>query len=168
MKKIMLSFLIFSLSFTCAASPLSQYQQTLQTWKTHKFDVNQIRFFVYHWFGLHDKHVNIQQSYALLCRKNLYMKFPEITVHNKSDYKKWYDGVGKDIQSNVHHVKQIYITFLPNHQYQVDVLVNWQAINRQGKFINMDAKQQWLLNDTQNSTYPCVQKYVVLTFTSAK
>lgn len=146
-------------------SALILYKTDLASWKTHKFDDNQIRSFVYYWYGLHDKHVAIEKSYELLNESNLEMIFPEITVHNFSDYKKWYDGVGKNILSNQHIVKKIDISMLPNHQYKLNVTVNWQAIDKNHKFINIDANQQWLLVDGQSESHPYIQKYKVLGFT---
>jgi hypothetical protein len=149
-------------------SPEQQYQKTLANWQTHKFDDNQIRSFVYYWFGLHDKHLDINQSYALLSESNLEMKFPEITVHNKTDYKKWYDGVGSNIKSNQHIVKKLDITMLANHQYRLNVVVNWQGIDKDNKFINLDATQQWLLVDGLSESHPYIQQYNVIGFMPVK
>ncbi|MBU1926157.1 MAG: hypothetical protein KKI20_00090, partial [Gammaproteobacteria bacterium] len=117
------------------------------------------------WFGLHDDRADIRQSYALLCPSKLLMIFPEITVRNKADYKKWYDGVGKNIRSNLHRVQKLEITFLPHHQYQLHVVVHWRAISRQNKFINMIADQTWLLRDSNSTEHPCIQEYKIREFT---
>jgi hypothetical protein len=175
MKKLILSgilSIIFNVNCLAVESVtqtqiLSSYKQELKMRQTHKFNNNQIRSFVYYWYGLHDVHAAINKSYQLLCKNNLLMIFPEITVHNKADYKKWYDGVGENIKSNIHMIKQLKITPRPGHQYRVNVLVNWQAIDKNNKFINMYATQQWLLVDGDSDTHPCIQEYKVLDFKPA-
>ncbi|MEI6055168.1 MAG: hypothetical protein WCR55_03835 [Lentisphaerota bacterium] len=142
------------------------YMKDLDAFKDHQFDKNQIKSFVYYWFSLHDVHADINKSYALLDKDNLYMKFPEITVKNLDDYKKWYDGVGTNIKSNLHYVKKLEVTFAGANKYTVNILVNWQAIDKDGKFIDMDATQEWTLVDppSKDITHPLVQKYLVLGF----
>jgi hypothetical protein len=55
-------------------SAFKQYEITLKKEKHHKFNENQIRSFVYYWFGLHDKHASIEKSYELLDKKHLFMQ----------------------------------------------------------------------------------------------
>lgn len=144
------------------------YQASLNAWKTHKFNDNQIQSFVYYWFGLHDKHADVNKTQALLSNKQLLMQFPDGVIHNAIEYKTWYVGVGQHIQSNQHIVKRIDITMLPNHQYQLKVVVNWQAIDVHNQFIDMLATQQWLLVDGTSDWHPYVQQYKVLQFTPVK
>lgn len=143
----------------------ASYQKNLANWKTHRFNDNQIRAFVYTWFGLHDKHVSVDKTLILLSPHNLLMQFPDGTIHNAKEYRNWYQHVGENIQNNQHIIQSINITMLANHQYQLDVIVNWQAINKQGKFINMLAKQRWLLTDGESQYHPYVMRYDVLQFT---
>lgn len=144
------------------------YQTSLNTWKTHQFNDNQIRSFVYYWFGLHDKHADVSKTQALLSDKQLLMQFPDGVIHNATEYKAWYASVGQHIQSNQHIVKHIEITMLPYHQYQLKVVVNWQAIDVHHQFIDMLATQQWLLVDGASDWHPYVQQYKVLQFTPVK
>jgi uncharacterized membrane protein len=146
----------------------ASYQTNLANWKTHKFNDNQIKSFVYYWFGLHDKHADINKSYALLSDNHLLMQFPETTVHNNAEYQQWYDNVGTHIKSNQHSVKDIEITMLPNHQYQLKVTVNWQAVDSHDQFINVLATQQWLLVDGASTWHPYVQQYKVMSFVPVK
>lgn len=152
---------------TSSSVPVA-YQTSLNEWKTHKFNDNQIRSFVYYWFGLHDKHADINKSYALLSNDHLWMQFPEATLHNKAEYRTWYDNVGAHIKSNQHKVKSITITMLPNHQYRLKVIVNWQAVDNHNQYINMLATQQWLLVDGASDWHPYVQQYKVLSFNDLK
>lgn len=140
------------------------YDHQLELNQTHKFNDNQIRSFVYYWFGLHDKHLPIDKSMVLLSNTNLLMVYPEIMVHNKADYKKWYDGVGENIKSNLHHVKSLNIKMLDNHRYQIDLVVNWQAIDKNNKFINIDATQTWILMDGSSDAHPLIEQYRVINF----
>lgn len=143
----------------------SSYQASLAGWQTHQFNDNQIRAFVYTWFGLHDKHAPVDKTLNLLDTQHLLMQFPDGTIHNAKEYQTWYKHVGESIQSNQHIIQSIHITMLPKHQYQLDVVVNWQAIDKQGKFINMLAKQRWLLTDGASQYHPYVMRYDVLQFT---
>jgi len=142
------------------------YTKDLAAFKDHKFDKNQIKSFVFYWYYLHDVHADINKSYELLDKENLYMKFPEITVKNLDDYKKWYDGVGTNIKNNLHYVKYLKVVFDGPRRYKVNVIVNWQAIDKDGNFIDMVATQEWALIDpvTSEIAHPFIQKYLVLDF----
>lgn len=167
MKKLLFAIILIFSTFMVMGDDVKQnYMNDLYASRNHNFNKNQIKSFVYYWFSLHDLHANINKSYALLDKDNLFMKFPEITVRNLEDYKKWYDGVGANIKSNLHYVKTLEVTFTEANKYRVNVLVNWQAIDKDGKFINMDATQEWSLVDppSKETTYPLVQKYIVLDF----
>jgi hypothetical protein len=174
MKKLLtllVSLLTFLMVSACAhdkRTSIDDYQVRLAVTQNHHFNENQIKSFVYYWFSLHDHHADIQKSYALLDGEHLLMQYPEITVHNFADYQKWYSNVGKNIVSNLHQVKQLKVIFLPQHRYQVDIVVNWQAIDRQGKFINVDATQQWVLVDGASSQHPFIEKYLVIHFQPLK
>jgi hypothetical protein len=142
------------------------YKQALQTNKDHKFTTNQIRSFVYYWYGLHDVHADINKSYAVLDQDHLLMVFPDGIIHNLTDYKKWYDAVGANIKNNLHIVKNLEITPISNHQYQVNVVVNWQAIDKNDKFIDTLVTQRWLLVDGPSDTYPYIREYKIINFKS--
>ena len=167
MKKMFLTITLIILAFMGYGDDVKQnYMNDLYAVKDHNFNKNQIKSFVYYWFSLHDVHADINKSYALLDQDNLLMKFPEIIVKNLVDYKKWYDGVETNIKSNLHYVKSLEVTFAGANKYRVNVLVNWQAIDKDGKFINVDATQEWSLVDppSKGTTHPLVQKYIVLDF----
>jgi len=175
MKKIFLTSMISALISTTgfAVTPALQipiptsYQEALASRQTHQFSDNQIRSFVYYWYGLHDKHEATNKTTELLDQSHLLMIFPDMAIHNLADYQKWYDNIGQNIKSNVHVVEKLNITMLPDHRYQVDVLVDWQAVDKNGHFINKDATQQWLLVDGKSFDHPYVQEYKVLAFKDA-
>ena len=172
MEKILVCLLSMTIASYAAAVQVpaaqAKYNASLANRQTHKFNDNQIRSFVYYWFGLHDTHAAIELTYPLLSESGLLMQFPEITVHDKADYKKWYDGVGVNIKSNQHIVKKLEVTMMPNHQYKLNVVVNWQGIDKDNKFINIDATQHWLLVDGISESHPYVQQYKVVGFTPAQ
>lgn len=143
---------------------LARYKMSLQSEKNHQFNENQIRSFVYYWFSLHDQHAAIEKSYELLDKNHLLMKYPEITVRNLKDYKTWYTNVGNNIKNNQHIVKNLEVRMLDHHQYQVDVIVNWQAIDKNDQFINVTATQCWLLVDDDSNSHPYIKEYRVLRF----
>ncbi len=140
------------------------YWQSLNERVDHKFDDNQIKSFIYYWYGLHDKHVDINKSLELLSKNKLLMVYPEITVKNTADFIKWYTGVGKNIKSNVHIIKELNVTPLPEHKYKVNIIVNWQAIDKNNKFTNIDATQEWILVDGSSNKHPYIEQYKVLKF----
>ena len=168
MKKaaVLIFMLLCAVAFAEPTDSKDSYMKDLAAFSDHQFDKNQIKSFVYYWFSLHDVHASINKSYELLDQKNLYMKFPEITVKNLKDYKKWYDGVGENITNNLHYVKSLEVDFDGPHKYKVKILVNWKAIDKDGKFIDMDASQEWTLVDPPSNkiSHPLVQKYLVLEF----
>jgi hypothetical protein len=171
MKKMLwLSFVICSNFIANNALALTQqqaintYLQNISITKAHKFNANQIRSFVYYWFSLHDRHANIQKSLDLLDTQHLSMQYPEMAVRNAAEYTKWYTDVGINIKSNLHQIQQLTITYLPDHRYQINVVVNWQAIDKNNKFIDVNATQQWILVDSTNNKHPLIQQYDVTGF----
>ena len=172
-KQFFLGFLGIVISAICFAGnvadtqnsqALIEYQQALQANRDHKFTENQIRSFVYYWYGLHDVHADIKKSYDALDRSHLFMVFPDGTIHNLKDYKKWYDAVGINIKNNLHIVKNLEIVNLPDHKYQLNVVVNWQALDKNNKFIDAMVTQQWLLVDGESDIHPYIQEYRVIDF----
>ena len=53
---------------------------------------------------------------------------------------------------------------LPDHQYRLEIIVNWQGIDKNSQFINVEATQQWLLIDGISESHPYVQQYKVVHF----
>ncbi|HBM16763.1 MAG TPA: hypothetical protein DD381_10535 [Lentisphaeria bacterium] len=168
MKRILtLVFLMFiSLALASQESDKEAYLKDLNASKDHQFNKNQIKSFAFYWFSLHDRHVDINESYEFLDKNNLYMVFPEITVRNLKDYKEWYDGVGKNIKSNIHYISRVNVSFDGSHKYIVKVLVNWQAIDKDGNFLDKDVTQEWTLVDPSSDEvkHPLVEKYIISSF----
>ncbi|MEI6631321.1 MAG: hypothetical protein WCL25_01745 [bacterium] len=107
---------------------------------------NDIKSFVYRWFSWMDHQVADFLFIYHLSKDDLVMKFPEAVVHSHDDFKKWYQGVKDNIQSNVYEVGDIKVSQLPKERYKVDLSVRWKAKTHKGESLDIKFKQSWILS----------------------
>jgi hypothetical protein len=113
-------------------------------------------------FALYDKHEDVSKFLPLLSDDGLEMRFPETTLRSKEDFKKWYAGIGDNIQSNTHQLQKLDAKILGNGTYEVDLIVLWQALTKENRYIKFRAHQTWLLRDAkEDSPWPQIFRYVV-------
>jgi hypothetical protein len=144
------------------AEDLEQYHSAVATQQQNRFSENAIKSFVYHVFALYDKHEDVSKFLPLLSDDDLEMRFPETTLRSKEDFKKWYAGIGDNIQSNTHQLEKLDATILENGKYEVDLIVLWQTLTKDNRCIKFRAHQTWLLRDAkEDSAWPQIVRYVV-------
>lgn len=144
------------------AEDLEQYHSAVATQQQNRFSQNAIKSFVYHVFALYDKHEDVSKFLPLLSDDGLEMRFPETTLRSKEDFKKWYAGIGDNIQSNTHQLEKLDAKILGNGKYEVDLIVLWQALTKENRYIKFRAHQTWLLRDVkEDSPWPQIVRYVV-------
>ena len=137
------------------------YFTAVRLQQENKFGENDIKSFVYHVFALYDKHVEVGRFLPLLVDKGLDMRFPDTTLRSHQDFKRWYAGIGENIRSNTHQVERITVTFIGNGKYKVDLMVLWQAITKEDRFVNFRAHQVWTLDNGKKGKWPRILAYIV-------
>jgi len=69
--------------------------------------------------------------------------------------------IGENIRSNTHQVERITVTFIGNGKYKVDLMVLWQAITKEDRFVYFRAHQVWTLDNGKKSKWPRILTYIV-------
>jgi len=144
---------------TASGAPPS-YLQAVKTLQENKYGENEIKSFVYQIFSLLDRHAEISQLLLLFADEDLDMRLPEGKVASHQDFEKWYAGIGSKYQSNTHTVERIDVQIPSKGDYRVDLVVHWQALDREGKFTSFRAHQQWKIVDG-GGYWPRIVSYVV-------
>jgi ketosteroid isomerase-like protein len=125
----------------------------------YRFNENEIRSFVYHWFALFDKHVDVDQFLVLIADDGLEMQYPGASkISSQENFKNWYEQVGDVIKSNTHAVEQIHFNYTVDRKYEVELVVLWQAVTKDDKYDSLRVRQTWLLDDGQGGQWPRLLK----------
>ena len=123
-------------------------------------NINEVKSFVYSWFALLDHQGAEISLLKFLDRDNLTMQFPEMTVNNQDDFRKWYLGVQEAIETNTHNIQQLEVMPKENGEFNIKARVNWQAQTREGEAVAQDYQQQWkVVTDEKN--HLLIQDYLV-------
>ena len=143
-----------------AGSPPASYLQAVRILQESKYGENDIRSFVYQIFSLFDRHAEVSNLLLLFADDDLYMKLPEGLIDSHREFEKWYAGIGAKYQSNLHKIERLDVQILPKGDYRVELVVLWQALDRQGKFTSFRARQQWKIVDG-GGYWPRIVSYIV-------
>jgi hypothetical protein len=143
-----------------AGSPPASYLLSLKTLQENKYGENELKSFVYQVFSLFDRHTEISQLLLLFADEDLYMSVPEGKIDSHREFEKWYAGVGAKYQSNTYTVERLDVQIPKKGDYRVDLIVNWQALDREGKFTSTRMHQKWQIVDG-GGYWPRIVSYIV-------
>jgi hypothetical protein len=149
-----------STASTPVGSPPASYLQAVKTLQENKFGENEIKSFVYQVFSLFDRHVGVSNLELLFSEDNMYMSVPEGKIGSPQEFEKWYADIGTKYQSNLHTIERIEVQIPAKGDYRVDIVVNWQALDRTGKFTSVRLHQQWKIVDG-SGYWPRIVSYIV-------
>lgn len=127
---------------------------------TYVANVNEVKSFIYSWFALLDRQVSEISLLKFLDLDNLTMQFPETTVNNREEFSNWYLSVQEAIESNTHDVKLLEVTPQDNGEFDVKLVVDWQAKTRKGEIVSQSYLQQWKIV-TNDRKRLLIQDYLV-------
>ncbi|MBF0410076.1 MAG: hypothetical protein HQM10_22220 [Candidatus Riflebacteria bacterium] len=147
MKKIIfiLSLLILISSGSFAATFPEEFSNDIKIQSSRTCNLNAGLSFVYNTYYMFDKHVPVDAFLSNLVQTDLNMQFPDATLKNSEDFKKWYKGIGDSIKTQTHTVKSLKVKYGPHKSLLVHVIVHWQAENMKGEYISFLAEQNWTL-----------------------
>ena len=151
----------FPFRANCQSGAPGTYTAAVGVMRQNKFCENDIKSFVYRVFAMYDKHVSADKFLPFLADKGLEMKFPETTLRSHADFKTWYAGVGRGLKSNTHTLERVDVSFPGKGQYRVDLVVFWQALQRDGKYVSFRAHQIWTLDNGKTGKEPRILTYTV-------
>jgi hypothetical protein len=58
-------------------------------------------------------------------------------------------------------VERLAVTFIGNGKYKVDLIVLWQALTKEDRFVAFRAHQMWTLDNGKKSKWPRIRAYLV-------
>lgn len=141
-------------------APPASYLAAVKTLQDNKHGENEIKSFVYQIFSLFDRHAEVNNVLLLFADEDLYMRVPEGPIDSHQEFEKWYAGIGAKYQSNLHAIERLDVKTPSKGNYQVDLIVTWQALDRQGKYTTLRSRQQWQIVDG-GGYWPRITRYVV-------
>lgn len=141
-------------------SPVAMAQTTETENQSAIANVNEVKSFIYSWFALLDRQVSEISLLKFLDLDNLTMQFPETTVNNEQEFSNWYSGIQEAIESNTQDVRILEVTPLGNGEFDVKLVVDWQARTRQGETVTQTYLQQWKIV-TDKRRRLTIQEYLV-------
>jgi len=134
MLKICLMYMLFSLAML---TPNITFAKS--------FSENDVKSFVYSWFGLFDTNAPVKMFLPRMVDEGLNMKFPEAKIATHNDFIGWYEGILKNIATASHDVKDLQVDLTVDNKYLVQLLVLWQAKTVEGEQLRFLAQQRWII-----------------------
>lgn len=145
---------------TAPGAPPADYLQTINNMRNNKYNVNDIKAFVYQVFSVFDRHPEFAQVSVLFAEDDLEMSLPEARIISQMDLEKWYASIGAKYQSNLHIIEKLSVTIPSKSDYRIDLVVQWQALAKDGKFTSQRMHQQWKVVDG-GGYWPRITSYFV-------
>ena len=117
------------------------------------------------WYRKLDVHAPMVELLPLLADEGLEMIFPEATETGHAGFENWYQRVIRIFFDEVHTVKDVKSTILPDHA-DVKVVVQWEASvwnppEAASARIVLDAYQTWVVKRSPSTGNPIIQTYTV-------
>jgi mannose-6-phosphate isomerase-like protein (cupin superfamily) len=127
-----------------------------------RFNENDIRSFVYKWFGLFDDRVNAVYLVYLLSPDRLRMEFADKTVATSTDdfrdvYNAWLEG----FPTGIHKVEQLNVELdAAKGVYRVRVVYSWERTGKDGKTRRARYQGDWVLEDSWPVEVPRITSFL--------
>ena len=141
-------------------APPADYVKAINNMRENKYNENEIESFVYQVFSMFDRHVNINQLEDFFAEKDLESRLPEDRSKAQQTLEEWYAGMGAKYQSNVYTVEQLSVTIPGKSDYRVDLVVQWQALGKDGKFTSQRFHEKWSIVDG-GGYWPRIVRFIV-------
>ena len=145
---------------TDANAPPADYVKAINNMRENKYNENEIKSFVYQVFSMFDRHVSFNQLEDFFSEKDLISRLPEDRPNVQQPLEEWYVGMGAKYQSNVYTVEQLSVTIPGKNDYRVDLVVQWQALGKDGKFISQRFHEKWDIVDS-GGYWPKIVRFII-------
>ena len=140
-------------------TPPPAYLKAVKLLLENKYGENEIKSFVYQVFSLYDRHADVSHLLYLFS-DDLEMRLPEGPITSTQDFIKWYAGIGAKYQSNTNTIERLDVTIPAKGDYRVDLIVHWQALDRDGKYVSLRFRQLWKVVNG-GEYWPRIVSYIV-------
>jgi hypothetical protein len=149
-----------SAAATAPGTPPAEYLQAINNMRNNKYNENDMKAFAYQVFSVFDRHPEFAQISVLFADDDLDMRLPETRIASQMDLEKWYAGIGTKYQSNLHVIERLSVSIPAKSDYRIDLVVQWQALAKDGKFTTQRMHQQWKVVDG-GGYWPRITSYFV-------
>jgi SnoaL-like domain len=119
--------------------------------------------FAQRWFDLLSAHVPVEELLQLVSERDLEMEFPEASLRDYDDFRRWYAAVGKAYRDQSHTVERLDAK-RDGDAVHVEVTVVWQATQTSDNVtIRQRVHQQWQLREQhrEHGDGLVIEKYLV-------
>lgn len=125
----------------------------------------EIHELIFQWYKRLDIHAPVAELLQLVHSSELEMKFPEITVKNVDDFKKWYDSAIHKFFDETHELKMLNLENRGDIS-EIKLVVNWQAKiwnppAAKSNWIGMDAYQSLVIKRDLKTQKAAISVYTV-------
>jgi SnoaL-like domain len=125
----------------------------------------EVQELVYTWFRNVTDKVALEEMQALLSSDELEMRFPEATIRNYEDFRRWYEGVTNLYFDQMHDLKLLAVD-LDGMRARVTLVVNWQARTwkppaSHSEWRGFNVHQAWTVKRDAGSSRPVICGYYV-------
>jgi quinol monooxygenase YgiN len=124
---------------------------------------DEVRSFAQAWFDKLSAHVDVGELVPMISPgPDLEIVFPEQTIRRQSEFRQWYEGIGREFSDQAHDVESLDAHTLDDGDTGVDVTVVWKADRRDGSSVSARARQSWKLRRSFGTGAPEIVSYRVL------
>lgn len=144
------------------------YKREIKEVRKRKFTVNDIKSFIHSFFSMYEKSTFpdkskkiVAEDFFPLIAEDVNIEFPDTSIHNKKEFKAWHKDVHSKLDSDIHIINNIEVTFAENGKYQAVFYVNWRAFYKDGSFVNQTLRQEWTIREEKDKDLPVLEKNIV-------
>ena len=113
-----------------------------------RFNENDIKSFVYKWFGLLDEKASAYSMRELISVQDLYMELSGVKIASPDAFENWYKMQLKALDWRKSELDTISIAFKEKKQYAADISLVVIAKNYNGTVVKKKFKESWIIIDT--------------------
>lgn len=113
-----------------------------------RFNENDIKSFVYKWFGLFDEKASAYSLRGFLAVQGLNMELPDIRIGSQDTFENWYKIRLNTIDWSRSELDTVSIAFKGKKQYSADISLVASERNYNGTVVKKKFRESWIIIDT--------------------
>lgn len=99
---------------------------------------NEIKAFVYQWYGRFDKGTNMDELKPFLPDKVVEFVYPQATITSVDELVKYAEQTFDNIKSSAHYLDEIFVYQVAENKYEVICPHSYHALQPNGEYVNMN------------------------------
>lgn len=147
-------------------SPTLEYTQLMSAFRSRKFTRNDIKSFVYRIFSMYeratcDNEYLGAEAFDDLVADDVHVDFPDYRIRSREEFKEWHRWIHGLLNSDDHQIDRIAVEYLADGRYQARFFVRWRADFKDGRYIDLQVEQLWIMREEADLPLPVIERYVV-------